>query len=72
MKERKPVFLNLQKMSKMPLFIGAAGAGTMEAVQAVTEQVQNPEAVQLILQLLIGIVTLFKLLKKPKPNNQNL
>lgn len=45
----------------MPLVIAAGGAGTMEAVQIVTEQAQSPEAVQLILQILIGLVTLVKL-----------
>lgn len=45
----------------MPLVIAAGGAGTMEAVQVVTEQAQSPEAVQLILQILIGVVTLIKL-----------
>ena len=45
----------------MPLVIAAGGAGTMEAVQVVTEHAQSPEMVQLILQILIGVVTLLKL-----------
>lgn len=50
-----------KKTMNMPLVIAAGGAGTMEAVQIVTEQAQSPEAVQLILQILIGLVTLVKL-----------
>lgn len=50
-----------KKTMNMPLVIAAGGAGTMEAVQVVTEQAQSPEAVQLILQILIGVVTLIKL-----------
>jgi hypothetical protein len=50
-----------KRTMNMPLVIAAGGAGTMEAVQIVTEQAQSPEAVQLILQILIGLVTLVKL-----------
>jgi hypothetical protein len=61
-----------KRTMNMPLVIGAGGAGTMEAVQVITEQAQSPEAVQLILQLLIGIVTLIKLWKtKPEKENEN-
>ena len=61
-----------KKTMNMPLVIGAGGAGTMEAVQVITDQAQSPEAVQLILQLLIGIVTLIKLWKtKPAEKDEN-
>ena len=61
----------IKQTMNMPLVIGAGGAGLMEATQAITEQVQTPETIQLILQVLIGILTLVKLWKQ-KPNaNEN-
>jgi hypothetical protein len=62
----------IKRTMNMPLVIAASGAGTMEAVQVVTEQAQSPETVQLILQILIGIVTLVKLWKqKPTADEKN-
>ena len=52
-------------MKENPLLIGAAGE-----LGVITANVIPQAEIELILQIIIGIVTLVKLLKKPPKNEQ--
>lgn len=54
-------------MNYKPLLIGLGGVSATEAAEVVSDVVHSPDVLQQIIQLLIGVVTLFKLLKKDKP-----
>ena len=50
-----------------PLIIGLAGQAAITA----TDYTVDDTTIQLALQVVIGIITLIKLLKNPKPKNNN-
>jgi hypothetical protein len=57
------------------LLTGSVGVATVSAAEAVASNIPTPEEVssigQLIVQIIIGIVTVWKLIKKPKNENKN-
>jgi hypothetical protein len=57
------------------LLTGSVGVATVSATEAVVNNIPTPEEVssigQLIVQIIIGIVTVWKLIKKPKNENKN-
>jgi hypothetical protein len=52
------------------ILTGAIGAGAVEATTLLTSNIPTPEDVstvgQLLIQLVIGIVTVWRIIKKPK------
>ena len=59
----------------LTLMTGTVGVATVEVTEAVATSVPTPEEVstigQLLIQIIIGIVTVWKLVKKPKNENKN-
>lgn len=57
------------------LATGTIGVATVEVTEAVASSMPTPEEVstigQLLIQIIIGIVTVWKLVKKPKNENKN-
>ena len=54
---------------------GSVGVATVEVTEAVATAIPSTEEVssigQLLIQIIIGIVTVWKLIKKPKNENKN-
>lgn len=59
----------------LTLMTGTVGVATVEVTEAVATSMPTPEEVstigQLLIQIIIGIVTVWKLVKKPKNENKN-
>jgi hypothetical protein len=59
----------------LTLMTGTVGVATVEVTEAVATTIPSPEEVssigQLLIQIIIGIVTVWKLIKKPKNENKN-
>jgi hypothetical protein len=59
----------------LTLMTGTVGVATVEVTEAVATNIPTPEEVssigQLLIQIIIGIVTVWKLIKKPKNENKN-
>lgn len=59
----------------LTLMTGTVGVATVEVTEAVATSIPTPEEVstigQLLIQIIIGIVTVWKLVKKPKNENKN-
>jgi hypothetical protein len=57
------------------LLTGSVGVAGVEVAQTVATNIPTPEEVstigQLLIQIIIGIVTVWKLVKKPKNENKN-
>jgi hypothetical protein len=57
------------------LLTGSVGVATVQVTEAVAQNIPTPEEVssigQLLIQIIIGIVTVWKLVKKPKNENKN-
>ena len=57
------------------LLTGSIGVATVQVTEAVAQNIPTPEEVssigQLLIQIIIGIVTVWKLVKKPKNENKN-
>lgn len=53
--------------------IGTVGIGAIEGVQNIPAPTPATEVIKVIIQLVVGLVTLFKMFKKPKEviSNQN-
>lgn len=59
----------------LTLMTGTVGVATVQVTEAVATNIPSPEEVssigQLLIQIIIGIVTVWKLIKKPKNENKN-
>jgi hypothetical protein len=59
----------------LTLLTGSVGVAGVEVAQTVATNMPTPEEVstigQLLIQIIIGIVTVWKLVKKPKNENKN-
>lgn len=63
------------KDNLLTLMTGSVGVATVQVTEAVATTIPSPEEVssigQLLIQIIIGIVTVWKLIKKPKNENKN-
>ena len=63
------------KENILTLMTGSVGVATVQVTEAVATSIPTPEEVssigQLLIQIIIGIVTVWKLIKKPKNENKN-
>lgn len=54
----------------LTILTGATGVGLVEATEVATSTIPSPAEIQdigsLVIQLVIGIITIWKLIKKPK------
>jgi hypothetical protein len=55
------------KENFLTILTAATGGAATEVAAAITEQ-QSPEIIQIVVQILIGVATLWKLLRKKKDN----
>ena len=57
----------------MHLLVGGTGIASIQGVDAIipSNGTQSVEIVKVAIQLIIGLITIFKLLKKPKTNEIN-
>jgi hypothetical protein len=55
------------KENFLTILTAATGGAASEVAAAITEQ-QSPEIIQIVVQILIGVATLWKLLRKKKDN----
>jgi hypothetical protein len=57
----------------MALAYGIVGIGAIEGVQNIPAPTPTTEIIKIVIQLVVGIATLFKMFKKPKEviSNQN-
>lgn len=57
------------------LLTGSVGVASVQVTETVAQNIPTPEEVssigQLLIQIIIGIVTVWKLVKKPKNENKN-
>ena len=64
------------KENILTLMTGSVGVASVQVTEAVATTIPSPEEVssigQLLIQIIIGIVTVWKLIKKPKNENKNL
>lgn len=63
------------KENLLTLMTGSVGVASVQVTEAVATTIPSPEEVssigQLLIQIIIGIVTVWKLIKKPKNENKN-
>ena len=63
------------KENILTLMTGSVGVASVQVTEAVATTIPSPEEVssigQLLIQIIIGIVTVWKLIKKPKNENKN-
>lgn len=55
----------------MTFLTGSMGIGAIQGVAEIPAPTQTSEIIKIVVQLVIGVITVWKMLKKPKTNDSN-